>query len=121
MLHSVTDFFIQLKTLYMKKRKKFMIDRIKDLSINDFIEEIDKVNINDRDELKALIISWLSRINLTTPMLLKFEPHYGYFLMFEDGDIYLKNLDKYKRGDEINMQQLYYEVKDAIAISFNKG
>ena len=32
-----------------------MIDRIKDLSINDFIEEIDKVNINDRDELKALI------------------------------------------------------------------
>lgn len=54
-------------------------------------------------------------------MLLKSEPHYGYFLMFEDGDIYLKNLEKYKRGDEINMQQLYYEVKDAIAISFNKG
>lgn len=121
MLHSVTDFFYSAKNLIYEEIEKFMIDRIKDLSINDFIEEIDKVNINDHDELKALIISWLSRINLTTPMLLKSEPHYGYFLMFEDGDIYLKNLDKYKRGDEINMQQLYYEVKDAIAISFNKG
>ena len=46
-----------------------MIDRIKDLSINDFIEEIDKVNINERDEVKALIIAWLSRIGHTTPML----------------------------------------------------
>lgn len=95
-----------------------MVDRIKDLSINDFIEEIDKVNINDHDGLKALIVSWLKRMDLNTPMPLKFEPHYGYFLIFEDGDIYLKNVERYKRGKEINMQQLYHEVKDAIASSF---
>ena len=44
MLHSITDFFYLAKNLIYEETKKFMIDRIKDLSINDFIKEIDEVN-----------------------------------------------------------------------------